>query len=999
MRLATEMESLLKRAQRALDRVEAQVATPWRLAAWAGSLGFGLAVFLAIASGLHFEYRSFRDIVATSAFENYPEQQDLWLYLLALLVVPLAAVLAYCCWGALVLRWKDSPREAGHRLIAATSLALLPFWIVPLLRSMPACLLLIIVAGLVLLASVIVAAAGRCQHLRAVERLGALPQPAMQGAVTLLGFGLGITLLRSPLPVSLMPSPAVVVLITSLGVWTLWLAGSRLLAGLRHVAWQDTAWALALGLLPLSLSYASCVLWWEVWQGESLVAQHGFRWAVPLLWIASAVGGLAVAVGALRSLERRRGPNRGLFWRWFWSLAVPLLIYAVAYDPNVYRALDLFHEGERLAPAQALLLGGRPYADVLFVHGFGRDPGVTLAAFGLFGRSIASLRLLEQLLVPLSLVATYGLLALAAGGRWALLYVVLAFTGLFPLFYGWWIVPGVAAFTCLVFYLRRRRPAWLAAGGLLSVLSLAVAYDIGLQTLLSGAIFCLALTVVDWRATRLRPLVAYVLPLLGGLVVLWLYCASQGIWDELLSWHGQILTVYRDWNGMPFPASPENPGRAWRSFLAPSASLLAIVVLLVTLLRRRWRDWSSMALLFLAGNILLFNRAIVGGFTSGSQLAQASHFAPLLLLLIGHKSAIRRPLSVALSLVAVVSVFVSFSGTSQYPRSLLTVLDNVARKNQVELAPSWVPSEIDGIGFLFLPAEQEHSLAEIGAFLAGETYWDLTDHGALFYLTASRSPTRFYATHHVITGENQLEVIRDLEEGRPRYILYRSGTGWDAIAGVDRTLRSFLVAEYLLKNYHFAGWVGGFAVLEIEPPTGPDPSVQYRVDLGFVPFLWGRDRAAELARLEPALEASWDWGSACDRLGWQSLQSLPFALTEGGWRLQAGNRDSGLEVEGLALDPQRVTYMVLTLGAEGVCEARTQAQVLWRSSGEEMAEERSVVFYLRPDGVQHQYLLRLASFPAWGWSGLVEGLRVEFSTCPEVEVTVRSVDLQRVQEW
>ena len=56
----------------------------WSAAAWIGSFGLGVTIFLVLAGKLEFEYRSLLDIVAVPAFRLYPEWRDWWLYLLAL---------------------------------------------------------------------------------------------------------------------------------------------------------------------------------------------------------------------------------------------------------------------------------------------------------------------------------------------------------------------------------------------------------------------------------------------------------------------------------------------------------------------------------------------------------------------------------------------------------------------------------------------------------------------------------------------------------------------------------------------------------------------------------------------------------------------------------------------------------------------------------------------------------------------------------------------------
>lgn len=729
------------------------------------------------------------------------------------------------------------------------------------------------------------------------------------------------------------------------------------------------------------------------------------------------IGGIVVLLAQLRS-ERRGGGSISAthFWRGFYGVSVPILLYALAYTPNIHYPLDLFHEGENVAPAQAILAGQIPYRDVVFVHGFLRDPGVALAAFRLFGPTIAGLRTLEQLLSPLALVATYYLALVCLGGAWALLYSLLALVGFIPMFYDWRIVPALAAIICLVLHVRRGSAAWVGAASILSFIALATSFDVGVVSVCSSA----ALIVARWFSERTKqmtkPLFVYSLPLLVCLSIVMLYFAAVNGLGPFLNWHLQILQTYRDWDGMPYPISAEGFIQVRDAFLSPLGSILAIVALSLVFVRKRWAPAHWVILLLLVSNPALFNRGVVSGYSGGYALEAGSQFAPLLLaVLLLHAADAKRqnrlqvPIAAALGLALMLPIPLEVPTQDISYASLPSIVNRLPDKNRITIDPSWVQSKIERIGPLYIPQEQERSLERVVAFLGkAESFWDFTDHGALFFLTNHTSPTRFYATHHVITGENQHEVINALALRPPEYVLYRSNTGWDAIAGVDRNLRSFLVAEYLQRNYHPVETVGGFVILQKGEPESYPVGAPFKVNLGYVPYLWGQDKSQILKSQHTSLVAQWSFLSASTLMGWETRNDIPLSETRPeGWHIRTSGQDPQLQNLDVEINPQSVTYLAISMTVAEYSTNRTSeegakqtlgVQLFWRSGNDSFTEEKSVLFNAVADGQDHLYLVRLASFPSWSWSGPVTGLRLDPGAIANVNVTIRSIEFLGVRE-
>ena len=66
-------------------------------------------------------------------------------------------------------------------------------------------------------------------------------------------------------------------------------------------------------------------------------------------------------------------------------LLVPVLIYALHYSGWIHGDIDLFHEGERLAPLNEMLHGGIPYGDVYLQHGLFQNAYLSWTASKTFG--------------------------------------------------------------------------------------------------------------------------------------------------------------------------------------------------------------------------------------------------------------------------------------------------------------------------------------------------------------------------------------------------------------------------------------------------------------------------------------------------------------------------------------------------------------------------------------------------------------------------------------
>ena len=86
---------------------------------------------------------------------------------------------------------------------------------------------------------------------------------------------------------------------------------------------------------------------------------------------------------------------------------LPIFIYLLTYSASIHGNIDMFHEGERLAPLNEMLHGGVPFRDVYVQHGVFQN--AYLAWFGslFFEPTLFGVRSMEDVLDPLGYVALY----------------------------------------------------------------------------------------------------------------------------------------------------------------------------------------------------------------------------------------------------------------------------------------------------------------------------------------------------------------------------------------------------------------------------------------------------------------------------------------------------------------------------------------------------------------------------------------------------------------
>ncbi|MGQ9628580.1 MAG: hypothetical protein ACUVV0_16950, partial [Anaerolineae bacterium] len=559
-------EVYLQLANQAVELEKKEDVRFWRWWAWLGSFGLGAAVFVHLLQSIRFEYRSYKNAVGYPAFTMYPERQEFYFYLIALAVIPIFALLGHALWqGFLLLQklWLAQPHYIG-----ISALSFLGWWLIPLsylLGQEWQFISLFGVAGALFAINSGFLLYGVWQKARPDDQL---PSPGFHLSVGALGSSIGIFLLTTPhLDLSRL-NPFSVLLATAAFAWCSWMLASWYLSRSFGRSLGLAARFLAIAYLPLALLALQPALWLEVWQGEQKVeaAGYGVPYGTEMLLLAVLIGMAGAALFAFRKI-RSAAPGQDFFKRAFLWAAFPLLIYGLAYLPNIHFSnfyysygVELFHEGEKSAPANAIMRGEQPYKEVFFIHGLIRNGLSSIVAFKLFGSSIRGMRFLMHLIAPLGLISVYYVSLACLTVEWAI------FTAFFWLiwFPGGYIIGSqgcdriIWAYLslCLLIFYLRKGAAWLIIpAAVMGAVAFMYTVDSGLSVIPAS------LGVLTWQAIfskgqgwrRARPVVLYLAGLALGFFPLFLYLLRIDGLSAFWKTHRELLIDGSEIFGLPWP--------------------------------------------------------------------------------------------------------------------------------------------------------------------------------------------------------------------------------------------------------------------------------------------------------------------------------------------------------------------------------------------------------------------------------------------------------------
>ncbi|HYM59722.1 MAG TPA: hypothetical protein VEZ11_02385 [Thermoanaerobaculia bacterium] len=257
-----------------------------------------------------------------------------------------------------------------------------------------------------------------------------------------------------------------------------------------------------------------------------------FDYAVVALLVAgSAIGALSAALLAGRfSFPHAQDAGVPRRWARAWPGFILVSVLMIAIHDHPYAFMEMFHEGEHLAPASVYLDGGRPYRDIFVLHGLATDGGLDRIVLGKPPSLLKSRRfqtlldaLTVALLVPIAI-------ELAATGFGAAAGVALGFcamgAALVPVFPYFRLLPLLSACWSLLRHLRTRSRLALFCAMASSSLGLLWSLEVGVYSSIAVAAWLVVL-VIDGKKTFIRAaivpaLVAAFLP-----IAIILFCGAD----------------------------------------------------------------------------------------------------------------------------------------------------------------------------------------------------------------------------------------------------------------------------------------------------------------------------------------------------------------------------------------------------------------------------------------------------------------------------------------
>ncbi len=614
--------------------------------------------------------------------------------------------------------------------------------------------------------------------------------------------------------------------LASIPLWFCWLQ-----------VYHNGQWTLIGVLLPIVLSVGLKL---------GLLSKRYF----PVLWNSdiSARGdteevedGTSEESGETRSTGYRR---TNVWWGGFVYVVLPVFIYLLTYSGDIHGKIDLFHEGERLAPLNEMLRGAVPFRDIYIQHGVFQNAYLAWLGNHFFEPTLQGLRSMEHILAPLGYVALYllGLQVFRGGFFTAFICVIIASGTEF------WVSPrhslGLMSFAFVASFLtgaqRRSRIApfpWkLLFAGLFASLAFWYSTEIGLYTSAAVGLFLFMYAFLQSEISirkRILPLISYSWGLVLGFLPVCIYFLAHGALDDVI-WNSYIQCRYQlDTWGLAFPSLSETLALlstdGWRAFVfsegfrwyLPIGIFLTITAyLMYHRLSGACSVNSFKLLLLLLGGIAFFRTAL--GRSDGGHLIYGATFLWLLCLfplergIVGMFRAFlsfltgkvrwHYALKAAWVLIPTV-IFCWYVGEAHQP--LAGFSEKWQRLRQNPFKQRVVPEELARAGHVDIPDEQVEQVQKVVAYIQANTaedekIFDFTSQGAYYFFADRPGVTRFHQVSYASTPAMQQEVISALERDKTRLVIFKTGGWFDAVDAIPVEARHPLIAAYLQANYALA---------------------------------------------------------------------------------------------------------------------------------------------------------------------------------------------------
>ena len=531
---------------------------------------------------------------------------------------------------------------------------------------------------------------------------------------------------------------------------------------------------------------------------------------------------------------------------------LPIFIYLLTYSASIHGNIDLFHEGERLAPLNEMLHGGVPFRDVYVQHGLFQNAYLAWVGNLFFEPTLFGVRSMEDVLDPLGYVALYLLGLQVFRGRFLTAFICMLIASGTQ----FWVSPrhslGLISFAFVANFLTHSQStskeyafSWkLLFAGLFTSLAFWYSTEVGLYTLGGIGLFLFIYGLRSGIEIRKRPLplIHYSCGVLLGFLPVGLYFLFHSALDDAI-WNSYIQCRYQlaTW-GLAFPSLSKTltllSTEGWRAFIFSEGfrwylPICIFLIIAAYLTYRRLSGTNSVntmkLLLLLLGGIAFFRTAL--GRSDGGHLIYGATFLWLLCLLPLEGGIVRmfrvglsslrgeRPWHAALKAAWVlipIVIFCWYVGERHHP--LAGFNQKWQRLRQNPFKQHLVSEELARAGAVDIPDDQVEQVQKVVAYIQentaeNERIFDFTSQGAYYFFANRPGVSRFHQVSYASTPSMQREVIEALERDKTRLVIFKTGGWFDAVDGIRVEERHALIAAYLQENYEPAIDINGTEIL------------------------------------------------------------------------------------------------------------------------------------------------------------------------------------------
>jgi hypothetical protein len=805
--------------------------------------GFIFALGLCFVLRPQFEFKGNLDIVSWITANKYPKQQELFYYTGSLFFVPLFTAVAWALWLLCSAAASQLFRLPLDRTLKKYAFAYLPFALA--LRNIgnptfSKTLLAPLILAAIVKSSFLIHDLLRIRLWKVRAAILYLVSPNLHWSVIASGVCVGFFVLigYSDNTMGILPCVGIILAASCL-VWLFWILYSIALIRILKRPIRETLRCEAYSYFPLALLLLVSLFFGN--RGSVLI--------LSIILMAFVKSVIIIRPSWLKKLASTQAARYLLDYA-----LIPGLIYVFFYSGgNIHGAIDMFHEGERLAPLNALLRGEIPYRDIYIQHGLFHNAYRPLLAAKLFGPTLEADRILGHLIDPLRHVAFYLLgLQIFKSRLFALLPVwVLASGKTYDLarraLSARNILPIVSIATLAGYVLSHRRFTFRrfhilpALAGVCATLGMVYSLELGLYSLATGSLFLLIVSV-SFQGNirrRLSPLLSYLAGAFTAFLPYALYFSVHGALDDLFR-NSFIQCRYHIpiW-GLRFPPLfPElSKVESLESFKAFALSetfewYFPITVYLITLTYLMhqvfrggfWNTNSNYILLLLVMGGIIFFRTPLG--RSDRWHLYGISFAWLICIFFVQRLSVRIWKDARMdytSLPAAAWRLMAILILAWYVTSLYNPVDTVRQRlftlTGYQNIERDVEPPLDRSGGIKISDDQASQIKAVVEYIQSntepdETIFDFSSQGGYYFFADRPMATRYHQVCYAATRAMQKEVIEDLERHRTRLVIFTTGSGYDSIDGVPNVDRHPLIAEYLKENYTESAKIGNTVILK-----------------------------------------------------------------------------------------------------------------------------------------------------------------------------------------